>query len=144
MDRQLMNICLRLRQLNPNITNLRLQKLLYFIQAVFLVQFNRPAYTETIEAWPYGPVVPEAYFSFKKGEIIVTDERILLEDDLENTINSVHEAFLSWTDDFSLVNLTHSYDTWRNVWNSYGVKEISLDNILRYHTMRQRLEGAIL
>lgn len=144
MDRQLMNICLRLRQLDPNITNLRLQKLLYFIQAVFLVQFRRVAYTETIEAWPYGPVVPEAYFSFKRGEIIETAEMIPLEDDLEATIITVHEAFLSWTDDFSLVNLTHSYETWKTVWNSYGGKEISPENILRYHTTKQRLEGAIL
>lgn len=48
------------------ISNLKLQKLLYFIQAYFLTQLGRPCFAEDIEAWDFGPVVPEAYHQYKQ------------------------------------------------------------------------------
>ena len=44
-----------------DISNLKLQKILYFIQAEFLVSENEPCFYEEIEAWNFGPVVPEVY-----------------------------------------------------------------------------------
>ena len=46
------------------ISNLQLQKILYYIQREFLQKVGRPAFTESIEAWPFGPVVPEVYYYF--------------------------------------------------------------------------------
>lgn len=37
------------------ISNLKLQKVLYFIQAEFLVVQNMPCFAEQIEAWDFGP-----------------------------------------------------------------------------------------
>ena len=51
---------------NYNISNLKLQKLLYFVQAYFLAKKNRPCFNEEIQAWAFGPVVPEAYQEFKQ------------------------------------------------------------------------------
>lgn len=50
------------------ISNLKLQKLLYFCQAVFLVDSKGEAtcFSEEIEAWDFGPVVPCVYRAFKK------------------------------------------------------------------------------
>ena len=42
------------------ISNLQLQKVLYYIQREFLQQ-GAMAFSEDIEAWQFGPVVPEAY-----------------------------------------------------------------------------------
>ena len=47
---------------NP-ITNLQLQKILYFIQKDFLKRGTR-AFSDDIEAWKFGPVVPNVYFYF--------------------------------------------------------------------------------
>lgn len=47
------------------ITNLKLQKILYFIQAQFLVSNNEPCFSNEIEAWPLGPVIPEVYHRYK-------------------------------------------------------------------------------
>ena len=47
------------------INNLRLQKLLYFVQAQFLVERGHPIFDADIEAWSVGPVVPEAFHTFK-------------------------------------------------------------------------------
>ena len=45
------------------ISNLQLQKILFFIQRTFL-QNGPPAFPERIEAWQYGPVVPTVYNYF--------------------------------------------------------------------------------
>jgi len=42
------------------ISNLQLQKILYYIQREFLQQ-GIQAFPEEIEAWQFGPVVPEVY-----------------------------------------------------------------------------------
>lgn len=46
------------------VSNLKLQKLLYFVQREFLLKQNKPLFTETIEAWMYGPVVDVVYGTF--------------------------------------------------------------------------------
>ena len=42
------------------ISNLQLQKLLYYIQKAFLDRGDR-AFSDNIEAWQFGPVVPNVY-----------------------------------------------------------------------------------
>ena len=61
-------ICALIYHLNRDTSNLVLQKLLYFIQAYCLVVLNRAAFDEKIEAWMYGPVIPEAYYNVKRDE----------------------------------------------------------------------------
>ena len=46
------------------ISNLQLQKILYYIQRNFLQKTGNAAFSESIEAWPFGPVVPEVYYYF--------------------------------------------------------------------------------
>ena len=50
------------------ISNLKLQKVLYFIQAYFVTnkKDHAPCFDEKIEAWDFGPVVPEAYHEYKQ------------------------------------------------------------------------------
>lgn len=47
------------------LTNLKLQKLLFFIQVRSLVERNEPLLAGEFEAWQYGPVHPVAYSAFK-------------------------------------------------------------------------------
>lgn len=46
-----------------SITNLVLQKILYYVQGYFIKRYGMLAYEAEIVKWPYGPVVPEAYFN---------------------------------------------------------------------------------
>jgi uncharacterized phage-associated protein len=48
------------------ITNLSLNKILYFIHAWYLAFHKRPLINAKIEAWEYGPVIREVYSEFKK------------------------------------------------------------------------------
>lgn len=45
------------------ISNLQLQKILYYIQKLFLAR-DQVAFYDRIEAWQFGPVVPSVYYQF--------------------------------------------------------------------------------
>lgn len=48
------------------ISNMKLQKLVYFAQGFHAAFYDgRPLFEENIEAWKYGPVIPELYHKFK-------------------------------------------------------------------------------
>lgn len=43
------------------ITHLKLQKLIYYAQAWSLALLDRPIFSEEIQAWAHGPVIPSIY-----------------------------------------------------------------------------------
>lgn len=49
---------------NYIVSNLKLQKILYYIQAEFLVVRKTACFLEAIEAWTIGPVVPKVYHKY--------------------------------------------------------------------------------
>lgn len=46
-------------------TNLKLQKLLFYAQAFYLAICDRPLFDEDFQAWATGPVQPEVYHRFQ-------------------------------------------------------------------------------
>lgn len=48
------------------VTNLKLQKLLFFAHADHLVSTGHPLVRDEFEAWSYGPVIPAVYQEFKR------------------------------------------------------------------------------
>ena len=46
------------------ISNLQLQKMLYFLQRAYLQERGVPLFQEKIVAWQFGPVVREVYYTF--------------------------------------------------------------------------------
>ena len=48
------------------ISNLKLQKLLYYVQAAFLVEEGKKCFCDEIVAWAFGPVVPDVYTNILK------------------------------------------------------------------------------
>lgn len=56
------------------VTQMKLQKLVYFAQGAHLAKYGKPLITETFQAWMYGPVIPEIYQDFKLyGSRPITD-----------------------------------------------------------------------
>ena len=49
-------------------TNMKLQKLLYYCQSLHLALYNQPLFEEEIQAWRYGPVCPRAYQFYSEFE----------------------------------------------------------------------------
>lgn len=138
----LRNICIRIMQISQrDVGNLRLQKLLYFIQAYCLLEFSEPAFEERIEAWTYGPVVPTAYFDYKKGLIENILEPIELDERVEQAIQDIIDIFSEWSD-YDLVDLTHEYQLWKTkVKGAFTNKEMTNLEILRFHENHLRDTG---
>src|SRR5579871_1664070 len=56
------------RERGDVLTNLKLQKLLYYAQAWHLVHKDKYLFSEDFQAWIHGPVLPSQYQRFKKNE----------------------------------------------------------------------------
>lgn len=48
-----------------HMTNMRINKLMYFAQGWSLARYNKPLFKAEIQAWDYGPVVPPIYHRLK-------------------------------------------------------------------------------
>jgi uncharacterized phage-associated protein len=103
------------------VDNLKLQKRLYYSQAVHLVLHDRePLFLEAIEAWDYGPVVPSVYRAYKQYGI----ERIPMPDESVATNLSLSEmesvdsclAGFGPMSGVSLINLTHREAPWKETY----------------------------
>lgn len=54
------------------ISNLKLQRILYLLQKQYLKEENRVLFSDDIEAWQFGPVVPEVYYKYcGYGSIVI-------------------------------------------------------------------------
>lgn len=128
------------------ISNLQLQKILYFIQYNFLKNFSVPAFFNKIEAWPHGPVVPDVYyeFAYMAGNPIVREFNIGEELFLYNAdlllVNKVTESCRSLRP-WHLVDLTHKDGSpWKQVYQEGKKNEITLQIIAKYAKERQTHE----
>ena len=96
-------------------SNLKLQKLVYYAQGFHLAVFDAPLFPEPIEAWTHGPVVPELYHAYKNygsGAIPppVVDFSIY-SDDLRNLLDEVYRNYAQFSA-WRLRNMTHNEPPW--------------------------------
>ena len=109
----------------------KLQKLLYYVQAISLQVFKKIAFKEKIIAWSYGPVVNEIYQKYKENHSneIKTDEKVKkLSSGLEKVINEVIDSYGSMEAN-KLIDFTHEEEPWKNTEIN---KEIKTDIIKEY------------
>jgi uncharacterized phage-associated protein len=106
-----------------SVDNLKLQKLLYYSQAVHLVLHDKaPLFPEAIEAWDYGPVVPPVYRAYKQYGI----EQIPMPDETvqtslaEKEMRSVDMVIACYGEmsGAMLINQTHKEAPWKDFYRS--------------------------
>lgn len=96
------------------LTNLKLQKLLYYQQGFHLAFFGKPLFAENVESWMYGPVVPtvyDEYSSYGSSALPEVKEAIALTDEEEELFNEVYDAYREFSA-IGLMNRTHSERPW--------------------------------
>lgn len=99
-------------------TNMKLQKMLYYQQGFHLAYFGTPLFDEDIEAWMYGPVVPAIYEEYKNnGRNGIEPNRELAfsfeqkkELALFNEVCKVYGAYSA----IGLMNMTHEEMPWKS------------------------------
>lgn len=122
----------------PIIDQMKLQKLLFYAHAWHLAMFNRqPLFEDDFEAWPWGPVVRDAYLQTKdygRGRVenplteLVLDSGkatfqtpVGVSNNLRSFIGSIWDVHKGYTG-VQLSNSTHSTgEPWTIIKDQYGI-----------------------
>lgn len=117
------------------VTNLALQKLVYFCHVWALISRGEPLIRHKFEAWEFGPVLPYLYRSFKNFDRSPINSRAMQIDPADGQqrvvgydFDAETESLLKETVEFysrlsagSLVELSHAEGgPWHSVWNHAG------------------------
>lgn len=120
---------------NP-ITNLQLQKFLYYIQGANLAVNGESMFDNLIEAWKYGPVVPDVYYWYNenlsnaiRGVEIGKENTLSREEEI--IINAVVELLIS-VNPWDVVKETHKEKPWKETYSSNFNEEIPVEMIREY------------
>lgn len=99
------------------VSNLNLQKLVYYAQGLHLAIYDESLFPESIEAWQYGPVAPALYQAYKEYGSGAIERPLDVDFSLydERTRSFLDEVY-SFFGQFSaikLANMTHEEDPWK-------------------------------
>ncbi|NLJ71152.1 MAG: SocA family protein [Clostridiaceae bacterium] len=119
-----------LDQDTDEISNLKLQKLLYYAQGSYLALKGKPLFYDPIEAWKHGPVVKAVYKKYCDfgASGINRLEYYQLEDEEKEVLLKVYNRFGGYSA-WGLRNLTHSETPWKE---TDQLSEISQEKIKKY------------
>lgn len=150
-----------IKEHNEHVSNLKLQKLLYYIQAAFLCERNERCFGDAILCWRHGPVIQSVYnkysqygsgeiprqekehrLVFKDGRLQVVnrtiDEEKISEPD-KALIRSVLDGLMEYSA-WYLVDRTHEEEPWKEL--DYYNEEITPKSIQNYFiNHRERVYG---
>ena len=118
------------------ISNLKLQKLCYYAQGLAVATRGQPLFTDPVEAWTHGPVVPSLYRRYKdyganplspqadfSPEVIdAADQGIL------NDVFAVFGQYSAW----KLRDMTHEEAPWKSAYERAPGSAISVESLAEY------------
>ena len=95
------------------ISNLKLQKLVYYSQAWNIALNDNPLFEEDFQAWVHGPVIPSLYQKYKSfgWQPISEDAAPELPENILQFLDEVAEEYFA-CDAYELEQMTHAEDPW--------------------------------
>ena len=129
-------------RLGLSLTNIQLNKILYFSHQDYLIERRKPLVSAKIEAWEYGPVFREIYAQFKKfGRNPINEKAKVVDYDTGSYIDARIDLPLEVIDRVrnsvraygpmsasQLVSLSHKKDgPWHRVWNYEGIVNVGME-----------------
>lgn len=104
---------------DAGLSNMKLQKLLYYAQGHHLAKTGAPLFRDQIQAWSHGPVVPTVYKEFKRfgaEDVSLADDDSFewnqVDADTTQFLNKVWNTYggiAAW----KLRNMTHAETPWK-------------------------------
>lgn len=98
-------------------TNLKLQKMLYYQQGFHLAYFDRPLFEDEIEAWMYGPVVPAMYYEYesygRRGIEPSEEIECAMNEEEWRLFCKVYDIYGKYSAE-GLIEMTHNEAPWQN------------------------------
>lgn len=113
------------------LSNLKIQKLVYYAQGFHLAMYNSPLFEEDFQAWEHGPVVPSLYHELKQygsGPVPQNNDFNVEEFDdnqieLLKEVYDVYGQFSAW----KLRNMTHEEGPWKSTQRNEVISKESLN-----------------
>ena len=121
-------------KLKTPITNLQLQKILYYIQGKSLELYNKPLFDNNIEAWDYGPVIPDVYYEYNRfianpiTGVVPIDTNLFDCDEVKLIESVVNNKFK--INVWELVKQTHKETPWKKNYISGLKKQIPISDLI--------------
>lgn len=148
---EIANFFLKKGKKDKQMTQMKLNKLVYFAQGWYLAINDKPLFDEDVQAWQHGPVIPSLYHEFKHfgaGQITPKTHSIQWNDEDGLYYKNIEEADTDtkiildkiWSlfgeySGWELRNLTHQDDTpWSKADKSYHSSTIDKDSIKKFYT----------
>ncbi|NLL95361.1 MAG: DUF4065 domain-containing protein [Thermoplasmatales archaeon] len=129
---------------NDPMTNLRLNKLVYFAQVWSLVRLGEPLFDEPMEAWKLGPVVVSVYSrysGYEKKAIEEHDEYDIdvFSDEQKEILVDVAREYRRYSTS-ALVDLSHcAGGPWDRVHDENIKRKIEYEDILEHYSKEEPL-----
>ena len=117
-----------------SISNLKVQKLLYYAQGFHLAMFGTPLFPEAIKAWVHGPVVPQVWHQYKEfGSGPIPVEAASLSKYSQKTqkfLDEVYSVYGQFTAS-RLRDMTHNEPPWKNTRQGEPISRTSLTEFFK-------------
>lgn len=124
---------------NKAISNLKLQKLLYYAQAWHLALYDRPLFSDDIEAWVHGPVVRAVFREYKPfGWKPIQIDRAIVQTFDEAEMDHLKEVARVYGkfDSIDLERMTHHEAPWRDARGNLAPDEPS-NRVIKHEAMKK-------
>ena len=120
--------------IEAEMTNMKVQKLLYYAQSLHLALYNEPLFAEQIQAWRYGPVCPPAYkfySEFEAKQLPIPDKESLLQlpREKKELLEEIWEYFGRYHA-YKLSDMTHVEFPWKKARKGLPPQASSTEPIL--------------
>jgi len=127
-----------------SISPLKLQKLLYYSQAWFYTLMERKLFSDKIEAWVHGPVVPSIYDKYKRygyndisKNVDNIPQSIKRNEDVKDILDAVWYTYNQF-DAKTLEKISHMESPWRKARGDLKAyqpsnREITVEDMRNYY-----------
>ncbi|MBF4458350.1 Panacea domain-containing protein [Pseudoclavibacter sp. VKM Ac-2867] len=111
----------------PDVTPMKLQKLLYFAQANYLADTGTRLFDDDVEAYDHGPVVHSVWKSYPGRNVIAATHSDSLQsiqelpDDVDEFLQAVWSRFADYSAT-KLRNITHTQAPWKDHYDPNGFR----------------------
>lgn len=117
------------------ISNLKLQKLLYYAQGFHLALHDAPLFPEEVLAWEHGPVVEQVWREYRdhganaipRPDMVPIEELTNEQKELINEVYAVYGQFSAW----KLRNMTHLEAPWTETARNVPITNVRLSEYFK-------------
>ena len=129
------------------ISNLKMQKMLYYAQGECLALLDKPLFEENIKAWEHGAVVPQVYNAFKRygrnsisfDELDDFNTDFIKDEKIYELLLYVYDKYMCFSAS-SLRNKNHKEPTWQNTYKKGLSNTIKNEDIKSYFKLERQKE----